>query len=295
MPHPDRDDYAGFLALGSGAAWAKAQGLDQLPYWKTIEAHPAYDAFWQSQALDHLIAKMPLTVPTMWEQGEWDQEDMWGGIHSYRAWEPKDKGNDKNFLVMGPWFHSQINREGRGLGPFQWSEDTTNYWRNEVMLPFFLEHLKPGSPKADTPKALLYDAGRDRWDRYKAFPQSCEQGCPAKSRAVYFAANGALTFTAPDAVREGSATPDAPDAGFDAFTSDPAHPVPYRPRPILADDAGGWRTWLVADQRFVDGRPDVLVYKTAALTEPMKLAGEPVVHLSASTTGNRCGLGGQDH
>ena len=101
VPHPDRDDYAGFLALGSGAAWAKAQGLDQLPYWKTIEAHPAYDAFWQSQALDHLIAKMPLTVPTMWEQGEWDQEDMWGGIHSYRAWEPKEQRQQQEFFGDG--------------------------------------------------------------------------------------------------------------------------------------------------------------------------------------------------
>ena len=60
-----------------------------------------------------LIAKTPLTVPTMWEQGEWDQEDMYGGDHAYRAWEPKDTNEPMNYLVMGPWFHSRSTAGAR--------------------------------------------------------------------------------------------------------------------------------------------------------------------------------------
>ena len=78
---------------------------------------------------------------------------------------------------------------------------------------------------------------------------------------------------------------EASAAKFDEYVSDPAKPVPYRPRPIDDADEMGWRTWLVTDQRFVDGRPDVLTYETEPLKEPMKLSGEPVVHLVASTTG----------
>ena len=31
------------------------------------------------------MAAQPLKVPTMWIQGLWDQEDMWGAIHCYLA------------------------------------------------------------------------------------------------------------------------------------------------------------------------------------------------------------------
>ena len=112
-------------AVGSAGDFARAGGLDQLPFWRKIEAHPAYDAFWQGQALDKIMATLPLDVPIMWEQGLWDQEDMWGAIHSYAAVEPKDTHNDKNFLVMGPWRHSQVNYDGYSLGPLLWDGDTT--------------------------------------------------------------------------------------------------------------------------------------------------------------------------
>jgi putative CocE/NonD family hydrolase len=277
VPREGRDDYTNFLRGGSAGDFARAQGQDQLPYWHTVEQHPAYDAFWQSQALDKLIAKLPLTVPTMWEQGLWDQEDMWGAIHSYRALEPKDTTNTMNYLVMGPWFHSQINRQGRAMGPFVWATDTAEDWRRDVLLPFFNQYLKPGSAKANTPPVLIYNTSGDHWDSLQAWPTSCEQGCPVPTKPMYLTAGGGLSFEAP--------AKEAKGAKFDEYVSDPAKPVPYRPRPIDEADSTGWRTWLVTDQRFVDGRPDVLTYETEPLKEPVKLAGEPVVHLFASTSG----------
>ncbi len=117
IPRLNYDDYTNFLEQGSAGDFARYGGLEQLPFWHKMEEHPAYDAFWQGQALDRIMAKTPLTVPVMWLQGLWDQEDMWGAIHAYEAVEPMDTHNDMNYLVMGPWRHSQVNGEGWSLGP----------------------------------------------------------------------------------------------------------------------------------------------------------------------------------
>ena len=129
IPREAYDDYTNFLRKGSAGDFARAGGLEQLPFWRKVEEHPAYDAFWQGQALDKIMAKVPLTVPTMWIQGLWDQEDMWGAIHSYEAIEPKDTNNDKNYLVMGPWRHSQVNYDGYSLGPLPWEGDAPVQFR----------------------------------------------------------------------------------------------------------------------------------------------------------------------
>lgn len=275
VPHEGRDDYSNFLAKGSAGDFARSLGEDQLPFWRTVEAHPAYDAFWQSQALDHLIAAKPLTVPTMWLQGLWDQEDMWGAIHSYQALEQKDTANNMNYLVMGPWRHSQVNGEGRSLGPLVWDGDTTGDFRQDVMMPFFNQYLVAGAPTVKTPPVYIYNTGEDHWDTFAKWPLSCEAGCTNASKKLYLGEKGSLSFQAPAASTD----------KFDEYVSDPAKPVPYRARPVATDDGAGWTTWLVQDQRFADGRPDVLTYTTEPLKEPMRVSGVPDVHLSASTSG----------
>ncbi|MGD0733334.1 MAG: CocE/NonD family hydrolase [Terracidiphilus sp.] len=269
------DDYTNFLRIGSAGDFARYGGLDQLPFWGKVDAHPAYDAFWQGQALDKLIAALPLTVPTMWEQGLWDQEDMWGAIHSYAALEPKDTANDKNYLVMGPWRHSGVNYDGTTLGPLRWEGDTALQFRRDVLLPFFNQYLLDGAPKADTPPVLIYNTGENHWDRFDHWPLSCDAGCAGKTKPLYLTANGKLSFDAPGG-----------GAAFDEYISDPAKPVPYRPRPVFNGDGDGWRTWLVKDQRFVDGRTDVLTYISEPLTHPLRLSGAPVANLYASTSGS---------
>jgi len=275
IPRESRDDYTTYLKIGSAGDFARYGGMDQLPFWRRLEQHPAYDAFWQGQALDKIMAATPLNVPVMWLQGLWDQEDMWGGIHSYAAVEPKDTNNDKNFLVMGPWRHSQVNSTGFSLGPLLWDGDTTLQFRRDILLPFFNQYLLDGAPKADTPPVLIYNTGENHWDRFKSWPLSCDQGCANKSRPLYLQANGSLSFDAPD-----SAT-----SKFDEYVSDPSKPVPYRPRPVVDSDDDAWRHWLIEDQRFVDGRPDVLTYVSEPLTAPLRVSGAPEVNLYASTSG----------
>ena len=274
VPRENYDDFTEFLNKGSGGDYARWAGLDQLPFWRKVEEHPAYDAFWQGQALDKLVAKLPLKVPTLWLQGLWDQEDMWGGIHCYEADEPKDKSNNMNYLVMGPWRHSQIGGEGLSLGSLLWNGDTTLQVRRDILLPFINQYVLDNAAKADTPPVLIYNTGENRWDRFSSWPLTCESGCPNKPRALYLAADGKLSFQASDGT-----------AKYDEYVSDPAKPVPYRPRPIYGADGDAWRTWLVKDQRFVEGRPDVLTYVTDPLTSPLRVSGRPEVNLYASTSG----------
>ncbi len=273
------DDYDNFLRAGSAGDFAKAAGLDQLPWWRKLTEHPSYDVFWQAQALDKIMAAQPLKVPTMWIQGLWDQEDIWGAVHCYLATESKETANNMNFLVMGPWRHSGVNDDGFSLGPLKWNGDTALQFRRDVLKPFFDQYLKAGAPQVDTPPVLIYNTGENHWDRLKSWPLACENGCAEKSKPLYLTAGFGLSFTAP-ADRDIK----APSA-YDEYVSDPAKPVPYLPRPVRFADYDGWRRWLVTDQRAVDGRPDVLSYETPVLTEPLRISGAPVVNLIASTSG----------
>lgn len=263
------DDYENFREVGSAGDWAKKSGYDQLPYWQRMVSHPGYDSFWQGQALDKLLAANPSNVPTIWEQGLWDQEDMYGAITAWEALKAKGKlGN--NHLVMGPWRHSQINREGRSLGPFQWNGDTAQQFREDMLLPYFNQYLKDG-PAVTLPAAAIYNTGENHWDKFATWPLACETGCTSPLKPIYLQEGGALGF--------GTAA-----TGGDSYVSDPSKPVPHLPRPVNFGD-GRWGDWLVSDQRGVDGRPDVMTYTTEALTTPVRVSGAPIADIFAKTTG----------
>ena len=273
------DDYENFLRAGSAGDYANAAGLTQLPWWLKMTEHPAYDPFWQQQALDKVMAAQPLKVPTMWIQGIWDQEDMWGANHCYFALEPKDRDNNMNFLVLGPWRHSGVNADGTALGSLKFRGDTALEFRRDVLKPFFDQYLKEGAPKADTPPVFIYNTGENRWDRFQAWPVSCQAGCAAPSKALYLTPGFGLSFDAPNASDSAGAK------AYDEYVSDPAKPVPYQPRPVRFADAQAWWRWLVSDQRGFSDRTDVLSYETPVLTEPVRISGAPVVNLVASTSG----------
>ena len=287
VPREGYDDYENFRRAGSAGDFARLKGLDQLPWWRKIEEHPAYDAFWQAQALDKVMAQQPLKVPAMWIQGMWDQEDMWGANHCYQAVEPKDTANNMNFLVIGPWRHSGVNYDGYSLGPLKWEGDTALQFRRDVLKPFFDQYLKDGAPKANTPPVFIYNTGENHWDRLQSWPLACEKGCTAKSKPLYLTAGFGLSFTGP-AGSEGKASEVTASevTEYDEYVSDPAKPVPYLPRPVRFADSEAWHTWLLADQRFIVDRPDVLSYVTPPLTESLRISGAPVVNLVASTTGS---------
>lgn len=262
------DDYDNFRT-GSAGDWAKRAGYDTLPYWQRMQAHPDYDAFWQGQALDKLLAANPSNIPTIWEQGLWDQEDMYGAITAWEALKAKGKAGN-NYLVMGPWRHSQVNREGRELGPFKWDGDTALQFREQMVLPLFNQYLKVG-PAANLPQAAIYNTGENKWDRLNQWPLACERGCAAPLKPIYLQTGGKLGW-------------ERGPSGGDSYVADPAKPVPHLPRPVNFGD-GRWSDWLVSDQRGVDGRPDVMTYQTDVLTAPVRVSGAPFAEIFAKTTG----------
>jgi len=277
VPRYAYDDYEGFRRAGSAGAYARLYGLDQLPWDEKMIEHPAYDAFWQGQALDKMVAEHPSQVPTMWIQGLWDQEDMWGAIHSYMALKAKGQA-DHNYLVMGPWRHSQVNYDAYNLGPLKWNGDTATQFRREVLKPFFDRYLRTDASRSDktvdTPPVFIYNTGENHWDRLKNWPLACEKGCAAPLKPLYLQANFGLGFDKP-----------ADGAASDSYVSDPAKPVSYLPRPVHFADSDRWKTWLVTDQRAVADRPDVLTYEGPVLNAPVRISGAPIADLLASTTG----------
>ena len=264
IPDGTGDDYTFFLEGGSAGDIARKWGLDALPVVQKVMSHPAYDDYWQQQAVDRLLAARKLTVPTMLVVGQWDQEDSYGAPAVYRALEPQDASNDMVSLVIGPWRHSGVNYEARSLGALDFEGDTGRQFRVGTMKPFLDCHLKSNPPPCKTPPVLTYATGTDRWEVTDAWPAGAET-------PLYLGANGALSFTP---VAQGS----------ESYVSDPAKPVPNLPRPVHLD-GDEWRTWLVHDQRFADGRPDVLTFQTEVLDKPLHIRGAPRVDLFAGTTG----------
>jgi len=180
-------------------------------------------------------------------------------------------------LVMGPWHHGQEIEDGSSLGAIRFGSDTAKYFREHILRPFLAQYLKDGAPKADLAPVTAYQTGTNRWQRLDRWPISCDSGCPDKSRALYLEPGMKLGFQAP---KGGTA--------YDQYVSDPAHPVPFRARPIQPigyDNGLTWSQWLVDDQREASGRTDVLTYVSNVLTRPLSIAGVPVVHLVASTSG----------
>jgi len=209
-------------------------------------------------------------VPMMIVGGLFDQEDIYGSPALYRALAPKDPNGQFIHLVLGPWNHGQGRSEGRSLGMLQFEGDTAGWFRREVMQPF-LDHYLKDAPKPSTPRVLAYETGANAWREYDTWPRVDEP------RSLYLLPGGRLGFEAPTASAE----------KFDEYISDPAKPVPYRARPTLSISSpdSGWGEWLVDDQRHAASRTDVLVYQTEPLTEPVRLAGQPIAKLFASTSG----------
>ena len=271
------DDYDLFMQAGSAGELGRLRGLDQLGFWKKMLDHPSYDAFWKDQAMDKILGALPLKVPVMLVHSLWDQEDIYGAPAVYKMIEPKDTGNDKVFLVMGPWHHGQEIGDGSQLGALHFGADTGSYFRREILRPFLDQYLKDGAPKADIAPVMAFETGTNAWRRLNAWPMGCASGCPTPMTPLYLRAGLKLSYSEPK----------AGDASFDEYVSDPAKPVPYRARPHRSTYASDstWRQWLVDDQREASGRPDVLVFTGDALTAQVKVAGAPVVNLVASTSG----------
>ena len=240
-----------------------AAEIKNYPFVQKLFQNPAYTDFWSGQAVDKWMAARPLTVPTLIEVGQWDQEDSYGGPAVYKALKGKYEGSGLLHLAIGPWRHSGANHYGYDLGDIIFTGDTADEWRAKWVKPFFDHYLK-GGPDPQTPNALTYATGINEWQASPKWPM----GTPTP---LYIRRQRNGRFR--------------PSCG-------------KRPRPIYlrSGQAGAvpaaadrrarqWHTWLVQDQRFVSDRTDVINYTTAPLTKAVHIMGPPQVDLFAATSG----------
>jgi putative CocE/NonD family hydrolase len=266
------DTFEWYLRLGALSNANPRHFHGKLPTWNDFVAHPNYDQFWQKQASAPYLTRV--TVPTLNVAGWFDQEDFYGPLKTYELLEKHDRKN-QNFLVVGPWNHGGWSGgPGDKLGRIAFDSPTGKYFREKVQAPWFAYHLKDKGP-LNLPEALLFETGTNKWVRHESWPPE-----GAVTRKLYFHTGGKLAF-APPRVGEESA--------FDSYVSDPAKPVPYRPRPVMPTYPGrDWQVWMVEDQRFTHERPDVFSYETEPLTEDVTVTGSLSAHLFGATSGTDC-------
>jgi len=278
------DEYDTFLEAGSAGALGKQRGLEQSGTWRKVTAHPAYDEFWSQQAMDKLLAAQTLTVPTLLVHSLWDAEDIYGAVAVYKALRAKPESAPLIHLALGPWVHGGAIQDGTHIGAIRFRTDTAWDFRHNLLAPFLAEQLKGEKPERTLARVTAYETGTGRWQSLDDWPSGCTRGCSTQATRLVLQPQGQLSVG--DTAQQGATA----DAGYDEYVSDPAKPVPFRARPIrpsLYDESKGfsWPRWLADDQREASGRTDVLVYRSEVLSAPLKVAGEPVAHLLASTTG----------
>jgi len=264
------DTYEWYLNLGPLANINAKYLHRKISYWNSTVEHPDYDDFWKKEAWVRQLHAS--TVPNLNVAGFWDQEDPWGPWQIFRHAAEHDPEHT-NFMAAGPWFHGQWQSpkgDSIGLIPFG-GHETAREFREAIEAPFFRYYLHGKGEKPQW-QASTFQSGSNTWHTYTAWPPK-----EAVATNLYLHEDGTLTFEAPIA---------AESSAYREYVSDPANPVPYRQRPISPTyPAGDWRTWEVADQRFVDGRPDVLTFVGAALEHDLVVTGPLSAELFASTSG----------
>jgi putative CocE/NonD family hydrolase len=242
---------------------------DKIQYWNEATQHPDYDDFWKKQAWVNALHRS--SVPNLNVAGFWDQEDPWGPWQIFRHAAENDPDHT-DLIVAGPWRHGGWHGTATTLGPIQLGQDTALTFRETIEAPFFAYWLHDKGKKPDW-VATTFQTGSNSWKAYAAWPPAA-----AKPTSLYLHADGALSFTPPGPGEAGA---------HKDYVSDPANPVPYRPRPISPTYPGGdWRTWESGDQRFVDHRPDVLTFVSAPLDHDVTVTGAVAAKLFASTSGS---------
>jgi hypothetical protein len=269
------DTYEWYLNLGALSHVNERYFHNKIPTWNDYVNHPDYDQFWKNQTAVPYLKRV--TVPTLNVAGWWDQEDFYGPLKIYSELEKHDMEN-KNFLVVGPWNHGGWARQrGDNLGNIDFDSTAPSlYFRTKIQAPWFAYFLKDKG-SFTMKEAQTFQTGANQWMAYDIWPPRTHFA----QKNLYFRENGKLSFGAPSEQGTGA---------YDEYVSDPAHPVPYRSRPIEPTYGRGsrWYTWLTEDQRFVHLRPDVLSWETEILTEDVVITGDIVANLYASTSGTDC-------
>ena len=245
------DWYKFFLNLGPLSNIDEKYYKGQIEYWNDVQQHPNYDEWWQARSLPKRMTGVRCAVMTV--GGFYDAEDCYGAMAVYAGTERLNPGI-YNTIVMGPWFHGMwAGGTGRTFADQDWGMDTSTFYRDEIEFPFFDAFLR-GNGRPDLPEAYMFDSGAKKWVKFNEWPPR-----NVRETSAYFMRGRSLSLRVPP----------NDEQGFDQYVSDPKGPVPSEGG-VLASRT---REYMINDQRFAHGRPDVLSYQTSILTEDVTVAG----------------------
>jgi putative CocE/NonD family hydrolase len=262
--YPDHDNYKFYLQQGSLKNLTKLMG-DTIAFWKDVMNHPNYDAWWQAR--DARNATKNLQPAMLWVGGLFDAEDCWGAWNSYKATEKNNPAKAFNKIVEGPWSHGQwSNNTAYSMGNIHFGSNTSEYFQQHFEIPFFNYFLKSKGSIDSIAEANIFITGTNEWRSFAQWPPAGKT-----DKTIYLQPNEKLSWDKP-----------AVQNSFSEYTSDPNKPVPYEGDVQFNRS----RTYMDADQRFAERRPDVLTFKTDTLTEDVTITGNVIADLltSISTT-----------
>ncbi len=263
------DNYDAFLKVGALKNFTKIMG-DSIAFWKDMMAHPNYDSWWKARNVRNFVTNVKPAMLTV--GGTFDAEDCYGAWNLYKAIEQKNTNID-NKLVMGPWFHGVWARgDGSYLGNVKFGSKTSEYYQQNIEIPFFNFYLKLQGTTREIAEATIFFSGENEWKKFEQWPPK-----NLETKNIFLAWNGKLTGN-----DFWSMNKPTNNQKFTEFISDPAHPIPYT-EDIHFDRT---REYMTDDQRFASRRPDVLTFSTDILNEDITLAGPVIADLmvSLSTT-----------
>jgi putative CocE/NonD family hydrolase len=260
--YPIQDNYEFFLRNGTLPQLSKLMG-DSIAFWNDLMNHPTYSDWWKNRNDRNFVQNISSKIPTLIVGGLFDAEDCWGAWNLYKAIESKAK--NKNQLVIGPWYHGQWGtKDGTHLGNINFGSNTSDWYQQNIELPFFNFYLKGKGTIDNISEATIFFSGENQWRKFTEWPSS-----KIEQRDLFLTANGGLSYFTNKM---------APLSSYTEYISDPAKPVPYAENVHM----GRTREYMTDDQRFASRRPDVLVYQTPILTEDLTIAGTASADLMVS-------------
>jgi putative CocE/NonD family hydrolase len=263
-----KDNYAFYLKNATLKKLSQMIG-DSIRFWHQMMEHPNYDEWWKAR--NARVGLYNVQPAMLWVGGLFDAEDCWGAWNAYKATEKQSKATN-NKIVMGPWYHGQWSREGSYLGNVRFLSNTSDYYQQNIEIPFFQYHLKGIGDLTSLAEASIFFTGENQWKNLPQWPPA-----EVKYETMVIGNNNELTVN-PSFVAKKTVT----GMRYSEYVSDPAKPVPY------TEDIHFRRTreYMTDDQRFASRRPDVLSFETPVLSQDLTLAGPVIANLltSISTT-----------
>lgn len=256
-------DYAKFFMDNPTLSGLKDKYLSHtVKFWDNLAKHSTLDSFWVARTItNHLNDVKPAVMVV---GGLYDAEDTYGAFETYKQIEKRNAKNN-SILVMGPWFHGGwVRSQGDSFGDIRFGINTSLDYQQKFEIPFFAYYLK-GEGTFNPAEANIFFSGSNEWKTFDQWPPK-----DVSTKEVFLNANGSI-----------SNAPDAKAESFVEYVSDPNKPVPFQ-EGIIENRT---REYMIADQRFVANRPDVLVFQTEALTEDLTLAGPVSAELQVAMTG----------